>query len=106
MSQAGRLRHRLTLIRRVEKEDGRSGFTETDQRVAGFWGRVRTVTSKERFYSRGLRAEASHFVRIRFRQDVDEESVLLFRGVRLQVLGTQNVDERDRWLDLDCKKET
>ena len=78
MIAVGRLRHRLTLEQAVTAEDGSGGFSTDWADVATIWGAIETLSGRETEASDAVRAEATHRITIRHRDDVGPAKRLRF----------------------------
>lgn len=83
---------------------GSPDFDESFTGADGTWANVRTVRGKTFFDEVNTQdREITHEVTIRYDSAVTAESwVLLTDGRRLDILRTEDLDERHEWLVLTC----
>jgi len=104
---AGDLRHRITLLHRVDTPNDQGGSDPTWEAIASdpvVWAAVWPFTASERFHADKIRAEASLRVIIRYRSDVDASMALDYDGRKLWIVGVINRREGDHWLELLCSE--
>jgi len=68
------------------------------------WSSVSTVRGKEIFNGTQLIGIQTHLILIRFldTRAITGENVVELKGNYLDILGVQNLEERDEWLELSC----
>ena len=64
--------------------------------------KIEPVTGSEAYKSEGAYATVTHRVWVRYQAGVTPKMRLLYGGRVLEILRVTNVDERQRWLELDC----
>lgn len=96
--QSGKLRHRVTILDRVDgPADGSGGRTNTYiPIVPDAWASFRQATENEIFNSGRLNNVITHVVRTRWRDDLKRDNQLLFRGKTFRIVSVNNVDELNR----------
>jgi SPP1 family predicted phage head-tail adaptor len=106
--RVGELRHRISVTRQNEVEDGEGGFTKTPVTVC-----YRTPAHVEPLSGRQLeRAQqvdprTTHRVTVRYQRDIEVRHALTYhdpwKGDRMfEILWVEDVDERHRELRLLC----
>lgn len=73
--------------------------------LASVWADIQPRTAAERWGSLAMQAEATHVVRIRYRQGVTSAQRVRFNGRVLHILGVIDPGERRRELVLECKEQ-
>ena len=68
------------------------------------WAGVNTIRGKEIFNGTQLVGVMTHIILVRFdpARDITEQNVVEFKGSYYDILGVQNLEERDEWLELSC----
>ena len=98
----GNMRERITLQRLERTPDGGGGFEETFVDVTTVWARVEPVKADEQFIAGGIQSITDVLVHIRHRDDVVPTWRLEWQGRQFNITGIRNLDERGRFLVLDC----
>jgi SPP1 family predicted phage head-tail adaptor len=101
----GALRHQVTLQGPgALVADGDGGYTQTPATVGTVWASIQPATARdlERIVANVEQANASHLVTIRYRDDVNTTTQVLYGTRVLKVTGMQNPDERNISLILIC----
>lgn len=101
----GNLRERVVLVKLVPGEPDWSGHPgePTWEPQPPVHARVEPLKGQEREIAGGLAAVASVQVHIRHRDDVDATWRLEHKGISYNIRAIRNLDERGRFLCLDCE---
>ena len=103
--RAGLLRQLIEVQTPVEavSSDGQRTYTYTTSGT-NEWASVRN-TSQSKNTDGDIQAAGNemYLVRIRYRADVGYDTRIIYNGKTMQVVGIENVNERDRELRLDCE---
>lgn len=101
----GNLRERVQLVKFVPGEPDWSGHPgdPTWEPQPAIWARVEPLKGDERVIGGGLSAVASVLVHIRYRDDVAPTWRLMHRGREYNIRAIRNLDERGRFISLDCE---
>lgn len=70
--QSGKLRHRVTLLRRVDNQQPGGQVQHSYVPFAEVWGNVRSLSGRELIAAQQVNSEINTEITIRFRNDVDE----------------------------------
>ena len=103
----GDMRDRISLQTRAITEPAFSttNFTETFAGADKTWAKVVTIAGKTVFDGVNQDVALSHEVTIRFDSGVTAETwVLLANGSRLDVIVTEDLEERNEYLLLKCRE--
>lgn len=108
---AGRLRHRVTLQRRVETQQATGEVTWSWADVAEVWASVEPLQGREYLAAAQVQSGLSTRIRLRHRPGLDEKLRVVHvaepgspgRVQVYDVLSVVNVNERDREVHLMCK---
>lgn len=98
--RAGLLRHRLVIQRAVETKDTLGGDVQTWATLATVWGQVRPLSGREAYESQRVTTTASHFMTIRYREDIAPQMRVVWHGRTFEITFIENTDGRDRALVL------
>jgi len=101
---AGRLNRRVTIKSRTETSDSQGGYTTTWSTLASVWAEIVPISAREAFHRQGLQPGTTHRFKIRYRSDVDTTQQIYLGDRVFYIRGIQNLDERDRWLQLLCEE--
>lgn len=100
--QPARMKHRVTLQRRIMTADGQGGYAESWSDVATLYAEIAPTKGYERIQAMQLQAPITHKVTIRHRPGLDPSMRLLY-GLRvLQIREAINLDEASRFWQLLC----
>lgn len=102
----GDLKHRITIERKVRgPSDGAGGNTgETWTPVATVWAKLDPTTAREIVAADQVVHRLTHIVTIRARSDVTAAMRVVYAGRALAILGTRDLLEAGRWLELQCEE--
>jgi head-tail adaptor len=103
--QAGQLRQIVAIQQPTGTDDGTGQrvytYATTEPKV---WAKVRNVSQSKGMDGDVVAAGLERYeVRMRFRTGVDYLTRIIFGDLVLQVVGVNNVMERDHELQLDCE---
>lgn len=110
--EAGRLRHRVTLQRRVESQGSTGEVTWTWQDEDVVWAAVEPIQGREFFASQQVQAEVTTRIRIRYRPNIDAKmrvkhvtdagspGAVVYYGIEAVI----NPKHRRRELQLMCRE--
>jgi SPP1 family predicted phage head-tail adaptor len=103
--RAGMLRHRVTVVRRIEGAKDAVGtptYAWTDMEI-DVPAHVRPLSGSELLAAQQVNASTTHEVRMRYGSDITARDRLTFDGRTLEIDAPPiNVDERNRELVLRC----
>lgn len=98
----GAMRHRMTLVSQTQGVDAYQGPTTSYTGGTAVWASIRVIGGRERAIAEQYAAEATVVIRIRYRTGVNAKTRVEFGSRRFDVLWPDNVEERNRYLDLYC----
>lgn len=100
----GDLRSMITLQNRAITPPVFNGidFSETFTDAAEVWALINTVSGKTFFDDAGTETSITHEIYIRYDSTVTAETWIEFDGRRLDILQTENLEERDEFMKLVC----
>lgn len=98
----GDLRDRVEIQHALTTQGTTGEPVESWKSLACVYAHVRPMTGLERSAHDKSEAQASYVVVIRHRDDVMATNRLIYRGKTLGIIYAQNVDSRDRFLELKC----
>lgn len=100
---AGMLNTAITFERAAKTSDGAGGYSETWAELLGapIRGHVRTLTMREQYTSDRIEARVTMRLVVRYSALLLESDRVLIRGKRYNIAGINNLEFRDRWLEID-----
>jgi SPP1 family predicted phage head-tail adaptor len=100
---AGKLRHRIDLLKPSVAQDQFGGTDESAANLfATVWASIEAVSAGERFAGEQITSVVSHRITIRWRAGVGSDMYVSFDGRQFQIQAVQNPDERHKMLVLPC----
>ena len=100
MTQAARLRHRVTLQEAASAADQYGQPVETWAAVATLWAAVEPLRGREFYQAQQVNADLTHKVTIRYRAGVSEKQRILY-GSRILEIASPPIDREERHIDLE-----
>lgn len=101
----GDLRQRITLQKSVKTADGHKGSTEQWQDLASMWASVVPLSGREYFSAHQIKAEVTHRVKVRYREDVTVQMRFKHRDRNLYIESIIDIKEEREMLEILCKEE-
>lgn len=101
--RAGELDQRVTFRRQVSTADGMGGSSTTWTDIATVWALVRPMTGREREHSDRLNAQANYLMVIRYRDDIDEADIAVWKGRQFNIRFSKD-RARSRFLELEAER--
>lgn len=108
MVAAGKLRHRLAIVRPSDpnQTDDYGQPSTIPATVATVWGSVESLSGRELLLAQQVNAETTHRVTLRYRGDVTKDLRILHRGSTLEIESVLDRSGRRIELELLCKETT
>ncbi len=102
--QIGKLRHLVTIERRVETDDQVGDPVERWQLVARAWASVEPLSGRELVMQQQIHSEVSTRIRVRhrFAGEPDAKMRVKHRDRLFNISHIRNVETRDREIELYC----
>lgn len=100
----GNMRQRITIQKESRGGDSGGGFEENWTDVATRWAGVRPVTGRERETGMQLEAQVTHIVTMRYLDGLNPGMRILLKGRALNIRRVLNLEERNRWMELQCEE--
>lgn len=94
----------LSIRSQVSKNDGKIKSVMDFTALATVWAKVTTTRGSQLFDGVEISDPFTHQIEIRYRDDVDAEKWIDFKGNRYDIVDVQDYDERHDFLLLLCKK--
>ena len=102
----GSMRHRIAIEKKVPGVT-ENGFSEdTYESVATVWAEVKPVQSREYEKADTTQNEVRVRFRIRYLPVLEPSMEVIFSGERYEIISTQNLDFKNRYLEIIGRKVT
>lgn len=103
--EIGKLRHRITFQEHLKTPDGYKGHTTEWTNFVMVWASIEPLTGREFFAAHQIKAEVTHRVKIRYRDDITVKMRIQF-GVRVfDIESILDIKERHEVLEILCREE-
>lgn len=100
----GRLRHRIELHSAASARDSYGQPVETFTKYADAWASIVPMTGREQVQNEQVKGDLTHKVLIRYNAAVNRTDRVIF-GIRtLEIVYVINIEERGRYMELQCKE--
>jgi len=104
-ARIGDMKHRITFQKPIKTPDGYKGHTVSWQDVVTVWASVEPLTGREYFYAHQIKAEVTHGVKTRYRDDITVKMRIKHRDRVLGIESIIDLQERREVLEILCKEE-
>jgi len=101
----GEMRHRITFQRPIKTPDGHKGHTVSWQVLVTVWASIEPLSGREYFYSHQIKAEVTHRVKIRYREDITTKMRIKHGDRVLAIESILDLKERRQILEILCREE-
>lgn len=102
--QAGKLRHRITFQSKTATQDSFGEETITWGTFATVWGAVEPMTGREFLEGKGLEAEVTTRIRIRYKSGILPEMRAVYGSHTYDVVSVIHLEERQREMHVMCRE--
>ncbi|MBA7647338.1 hypothetical protein ES703_55110 [subsurface metagenome] len=102
--KTGDMRHRITFQQPIEKPDEHKGHTVEWANVVTAWASVEPLSGREYFYSHQIKAEVTHRVKTRYREDITIKMRIKHRDRVLEIESIIDLKERREELEILCRE--
>lgn len=99
----GELDQRVKFLREVKTPDGSGGSSSAQEEIAEVWAKVRPLSGAEREHGDRLSGAANYLIVIRARDDIDETTVAVWKGVQYNIRFPKD-RPRSRFLELEAER--
>ncbi len=100
----GEMKHRIAIETKTRVTDGMGGGTITWANFSTVWSKIEPRSANETFWAKHLEHRVTHKITIRYLAGVTSEMRIVFGARVFQIKGVRNLEERNRWLVLDCEE--
>ena len=101
--QSGKLRHKVTIERKIETKSTTGAVAVTWETFTPIWASIETLKAYEKAASAGTWPKADVKVCCRYKAGVLPTMRVVYRGIVYSILGINNIEERNRELELICE---
>jgi len=101
----GRLRNYVKLQTLTEGRDADGGYTRTWGDTAQIWASIKHRKGVEIERQNSMMATATHLITIHYRSGVTTSNRLTYGSRTFGILDVNNVEERNKWMELECIEE-
>jgi len=105
MISAGEMQRRITIRSVTRTPDGGGGYTETPVDVATVWSKVEPLQGREQLEAMQTGMKQPHRFTIRYRNDVDGATQVLYDGHRYDVTSVIDVNAERREIQILADRE-
>ena len=99
------MRHRITFQDSMKTPDGHKGHTVAWTNFVTVWASVEPLSGREYFYSHQIKAEVTHRIKIRYREDITTKMRIKHRDRVLAIESILDLKERRQILEILCREE-
>lgn len=100
--EIGNLRHRVTVAKYTETKGTTGQVIKSYTDSATRWAMIKSLTTRELLQAQQIHAEMTHEVWLRYPLNVSPKDRVTFGERIFEILGVQNIDERNRFIKLMC----
>lgn len=104
MPEIGEMRHRVSILAPVSVSDADYGPTVSYVVGDTAWAYVMNTGGTEFLYRKGVQAQGSHVVYMRYRKDLTTRHRLQWEGKILEIVNLSDLDGRKRFHAVTCKE--
>lgn len=103
-----KLNKRIKIMRYLKQSDGAGGYLdnwkteEGWQVVTNTWGQIRPLRGREFDQAQQSQSEVTHKIVLRYRKDIDKSMIIVHESRRFNIDYILDIDERKRYLELQC----
>jgi len=101
----GDMRHKITFQDSMKTPDGYKGHTVEWTNFVTVWASIEPLSGREYFFSHQVKAEVTHRVKIRYRDDITVNMRIKFGTRVLAVESILDLKERHEVLEILCREE-
>lgn len=92
---ASRSMHPIWIQERQQTDDGQGGVVDSWINVKQIWAEVSPMQARQVFQYKSVQVDATHLIRIRGLEDLDEKKRLSHNDRIFEILTIENLQERD-----------
>jgi len=101
---AGKLRHRLTILSPSEEQGATGDVTTSWLVVAVTWASIEPLSGREIMVAQQPVGEATHRVRMRYRAGIGHDYRLQFGERIFEIVSIGNIEERNAEYEILCRE--
>jgi SPP1 family predicted phage head-tail adaptor len=100
----GKLRHRITIQQATETRGADGSVVQTWATYCTGYAEIVPLSGSEDYIAQGLNASVVHRVTIRYRSGIVPKMQVLWGARTLEIVNVRNLDERGKWLVMNCEE--
>ena len=101
---AGKLRHRISIQRKVSNDDGMGGGVMSWQEIKSTRAMITPLSGRESLQAQRIEAETTHRLYMRYFADLEQADKVVYDGRDFNIKAIINIEERNKYLELQCKE--
>jgi len=100
----GKMRYRVKVERSTNTRDAGGGISQAFSPTTTIYANIMPKSANSSYRQGMVQEKVTHEVTLRYMENIDTNSIIVFGSRRFNVRGIINVDERDRFLKLQCEE--
>jgi SPP1 family predicted phage head-tail adaptor len=100
----GQLRHRVAIQHVTETRDDDGSVVQVWATLCHPRAEIVPLNGSEDFVAQGLSASIIHRITIRFREGITPKMKIVWGDREFEIVTARNLDERGRWLVMNCEE--
>lgn len=105
MTSIGNFRNRISIYTYVQiEEQGGAGVFDDRDLVTTVWGRIEALNGLVSFDTKQIGEEVTHKITIRYWPLICSQHWLKWNGGNFEIKNVKNIDERNQYLELLCRR--
>ena len=99
----GKMRFEIQLQKPTNTRDAGGGLTEAWTTLTNLWADIKPLRGAETYRQGQVQEKTVHAITIRYRRDIGTNYRILYDSDYYNIKNIKNVDNRDRFLKLECE---
>ena len=98
----GKMNKRIFVIRREETEDAMGQTVHREIKGKRIWATVKSIRGGEYYEALKIIPEISYVIYTRYREDIKTDTILEYKGKKLEVKYVADIEEQHHMLEIQC----